>query len=121
MTFTPMKTDDLTLSKTKTLIYANAGWGKTKQAAYYQAAFGPGFVISGESGLITLAKDKIDYLPFTKLGRRERGTWPGLQEHRQADAGRRLQGHELQVGHGGQPDRAGRPVLQAPSRQGLQK
>lgn len=66
MTFTPLKTDDLSTNKTKTLIYANAGWGKTKQAAYYQAAFGPGFVISGESGLITLARDKIDYLPFSK-------------------------------------------------------
>lgn len=66
MTFSPMKTSDTLVSKTKTLIYADAGWGKTKQASYFQAAFGPGFVLSGESGLITLAKESIDYLPFNK-------------------------------------------------------
>ena len=66
MSFEPLKTGDVSATKTKTLVYADAGWGKTKQASYYKAAFGPGFVLSGESGLITLAKDQIDYLPFLR-------------------------------------------------------
>jgi hypothetical protein len=79
MTFEPMSTDDLSTSKTKTLVYANAGWGKTKQASYYQAMFGPGFVLSGESGLITLAKEKIHYLPFTRWDDESQGDGPSFR------------------------------------------
>ena len=50
---------------TKVLLYAHHGWGKTYQCRYYQEAFGPGLIISGESGLKSIEDVDIDYVPFT--------------------------------------------------------
>lgn len=58
-------TNDVSTDATKTLIYGHHGWGKTNQARYYQSKYGPGFIISGESGLKTLKDVNIDYLPFS--------------------------------------------------------
>lgn len=50
---------------TKTLLYAHHGFGKTYQCGNYERRFGRGFIISGESGLKSLAGMDIDYLPFS--------------------------------------------------------
>lgn len=66
MTFKVMKTS--TLAKdgpTKTLLYAHHGFGKTYQTRYYQARYGKGLILSGESGLKSLEDCDIDYLPFS--------------------------------------------------------
>ena len=63
--FSPMNTKDHTTSYRKCLLYGHHGWGKTTQFKHYQEAYGPGFIISGESGLSSIRSAGIDYLPFT--------------------------------------------------------
>lgn len=63
--FQPLNTADHTTSYNKVLLYTTHGWGKTSQAKHYQAAYGPGFIISGESGLKSIRSAGIDYLPFS--------------------------------------------------------
>lgn len=71
--FVPMKTSGVSVrSAQKTLLYAHHGFGKTTQAKYLQEEYGPGFVISGESGLRSLMFEDIDYLPFS--------SWDGLHD-----------------------------------------
>lgn len=65
MIFNPLNTADDTTSYKKALLYAMHGWGKTTQAKYYQKRYGPGFIISGESGLSSIRSAGIDYLPFS--------------------------------------------------------
>ncbi len=67
MAFKPMNTKDETTSFRKSLLYSLAGWGKTTQAKHYQAAYGKGFIISGEAGLSSIRGAGIDYLPFTSF------------------------------------------------------
>lgn len=69
MTFKPMSTSTLMKDgPQKTLVYAHHGWGKTTQAKHYKRRYGPGFIISGESGLRSIADEGIDYLPFSSWG-----------------------------------------------------
>ena len=49
----------------KALVYAFHGWGKTTQAANMQRSYGKTFIISGESGLKSVADANIDFLPFS--------------------------------------------------------
>ena len=65
MIFKPMNTSDHTTNWRKVLLYAHHGWGKTTQAKHYQKKYGPGFIISGESGLGSIRSAGIDYLPFS--------------------------------------------------------
>lgn len=66
MTFSPRRTSDAGVTDaTKTLLYAHHGWGKTTQFRHYQRHFGKGFIISGESGLVSVSDADIDYLPFS--------------------------------------------------------
>lgn len=60
-----MNTADGSTDYRKVLLYAHHGWGKTTQAVNYQREYGPGFIISGESGLGSIKSSGIDYLPFT--------------------------------------------------------
>lgn len=61
-----MKTSSLRKDgPTKTLLYAHHGFGKTHQMKHYQRHYGPGLIISGESGLKSVEDVDIDYLPFT--------------------------------------------------------
>lgn len=65
MALTPMKTSALAKGgPTKCLLYAHHGWGKTYQCRHYQEAYGPGLIISGESGLKSVEDVDIDYVPF---------------------------------------------------------
>lgn len=57
-------TDPSILTTSKTLIYAHHGFGKTAQALHYQRAYGKGYIISGESGLKTLAGSGIHFDVF---------------------------------------------------------
>jgi hypothetical protein len=57
-------TDSSVVDASKTLLYGNAGWGKTTQFLNYQRTFGKGFIISGEAGLSSISQSPIDYLPF---------------------------------------------------------
>ena len=50
---------------TKVLLYAHHGFGKTYQCRYYQKRYGPGLIISGESGLKSVEDVDIDYVPFS--------------------------------------------------------
>jgi len=50
---------------TKVLLYAHHGYGKTFQCRYYQARYGKGLILSGESGLKSVEDVDIDYVPFT--------------------------------------------------------
>jgi hypothetical protein len=61
----PKNTADHTTSYRKLLLYAHHGWGKTTQMKHYQLAYGPGLILSGESGLSSIRGAGIDYLPFT--------------------------------------------------------
>jgi hypothetical protein len=61
----PLNTSDGSADYRKLLVYAHHGWGKTTQMKNYQKRYGPGFIISGESGLSSVKSAKIDYLPFT--------------------------------------------------------
>lgn len=65
--FAPKNTAALGIDeKTKTLLYAHHGFGKTYQCKNLARHYGRGFIISGESGLKSLAgADGIDFLPFT--------------------------------------------------------
>jgi len=65
MNFSPLNTQDHTTSYRKCLLYGIHGWGKTTQCKHYQEHYGPGFIISGESGLSSVRNAGIDYLPFT--------------------------------------------------------
>jgi hypothetical protein len=60
----PQNTQDGTVDFRKTLLYAHHGWGKTTQAKYYQAYYGPGYILSGESGLSSIRGAGIDYNSF---------------------------------------------------------
>jgi hypothetical protein len=64
MVFKPMNTADAVTAYRKVLLYAAAGFGKTTQAVHYQKEYGPGLIISGESGLSSIRNANIDYLPF---------------------------------------------------------
>lgn len=61
----PFKTSDVITSKRKILLYANAGFGKTTQFAHFQEAYGPGLILSGESGLSSIRSANIDFIPFS--------------------------------------------------------
>lgn len=64
--FAPKSTSNLEADdKTKTLLYAHHGFGKTHQCRHMADYYGKGFIISGESGLKSLVGKDIDYLPFT--------------------------------------------------------
>lgn len=64
--FIPKSTKNVALSEpTKTLLYAHHGFGKTFQVRNFQKRYGPGFIMSGESGLKSLSGTDIDYLPFS--------------------------------------------------------
>lgn len=66
MAFAPMQTTDASVvGQSKTLLMTHHGWGKTTQCKYYQQQIGPGFIISGESGLKSVSDVAIDYLPFS--------------------------------------------------------
>lgn len=67
MSFTPMNTRDEKTSFFKTLLVASAGWGKTTQANHFKRVYGPGFIISGESGLSSVRNAGHDYLPFSSF------------------------------------------------------
>lgn len=67
MSFKPMNTADGSTAFEKTLLCAHAGWGKTHQAKNFQAVYGKGFIISGESGLSSVRSAAIDYLPFSSF------------------------------------------------------
>lgn len=63
--FKPRSTDTISVDeKTKTLLYAHHGFGKTTQCRFYEEFYGKGFIISGEAGLKSLVGTQIDYLPF---------------------------------------------------------
>lgn len=63
--FKPKNTADDATAKRKVLLYGHHGWGKTTQMKYLQDRYGPGFILSGESGLSSIRSANIDYLPFT--------------------------------------------------------
>jgi hypothetical protein len=63
--FSPKNTADESTAKRKVLLYGHHGWGKTTQMKHFQEKYGPGFIISGESGLSSIRSAGIDYLPFT--------------------------------------------------------
>lgn len=63
--FEPLNTSDGSASHRKVLLYANHGWGKTTQAKHYKRTYGKGLIISGESGLASIASEGIDYFPFS--------------------------------------------------------
>lgn len=70
MKIQPLKTNDVSVKgSSKVLVYAHHGAGKTTQAANYHDRYGKGLVISGESGLSSIADKEIDYLPFTTFDR----------------------------------------------------
>ncbi|GAA4652558.1 hypothetical protein GCM10023116_48420 [Kistimonas scapharcae] len=73
--FTPRCTSDESVTgASKCLLVAHHGWGKTYTYRHYQRHFGPGFIISGESGLKSIQDCDIDYLPFTSWdGRHDPG------------------------------------------------
>ncbi len=64
--FKPKKTCDAELNEiSKLLIMAHHGWGKTTQFGHYAREYGKGFILSGESGLMSVKDHDIDYLPFS--------------------------------------------------------
>lgn len=64
MKIKPLNTADGTVEHRKTLLYAHHGWGKTTQAKHYQEYYGPGYILSGESGLSSIKSAGIDYHSF---------------------------------------------------------
>ena len=61
MKIQPLKTNDVSVKgSSKVLVYAHHGAGKTTQAANYHDRYGKGLVISGESGLSSIADKEID-------------------------------------------------------------
>tara|TARA_R110002096_G_scaffold329325_1_gene523450 strand:- start:874 stop:1665 length:792 start_codon:yes stop_codon:yes gene_type:complete len=70
MKITPLKTNDISVvGASKTLVYGMHGSGKTTQCANYAKRFGKGLILSGESGLSSIADIACDYLPFTTFDR----------------------------------------------------
>jgi len=67
MPFKPSNTSNAETSLRKILIFANAGYGKTTQAKYFQEAYGPGFIISCEGGLSSVREAGIDYMNVTSF------------------------------------------------------
>lgn len=65
--FSPRNTADGSAMYHKVLLMAPHGWGKTTQAKHMQERYGPGFILSGEGGLMSIAKSGLDYLPFTSF------------------------------------------------------
>lgn len=65
MAFKALSTASRGHETTNAFVYGTHGAGKTTCFRGYQSTFGKGFVISGEGGLLSLATDDIDYLPFT--------------------------------------------------------
>jgi hypothetical protein len=63
--FKTMKTSDVEVHRHKTLLYAHHGYGKTYQFRHYREMYGPGLIISGESGLSSISDCDIDFLPFS--------------------------------------------------------
>lgn len=63
--FITMKTTDANAQSHKTLLYGHHGFGKTYQFRFYREKYGRGLIISGESGLASIADVDIDFLPFT--------------------------------------------------------
>jgi len=68
--FKPANTIDHSTSYLKTVLFGDAGWGKTTNMAHMQEHYGEGFIISGESGLSSIRSAGIDYLPFNSWGGR---------------------------------------------------
>jgi len=63
MIFSPLRTSTgLAATTSKTLIYSEAGVGKTWQLQNYQKRYGRGLIISLEAGLRTLNAVDIDYM-----------------------------------------------------------
>ena len=63
MKITPLKTNDISVvGASKTLVYGMHGSGKTTQCANYAKRFGKGLILSGESGLSSIADIACDYL-----------------------------------------------------------
>jgi hypothetical protein len=63
-----LKTNDISVSgATKTIVIGSHGAGKTSQALNYQKRYGKGLILSGESGLGSVASEAIDYIPFTSF------------------------------------------------------
>jgi len=73
MKLKPLNTLDGTVEFRKTLLYAHHGWGKTTQAKHFQEYYGPGYILSGESGLGSIKSAGIDYHPFH--------SWNNEEEH----------------------------------------
>lgn len=71
--FKPKRTSDASVDVNKCLLVSHHGWGKTTQAINMQKRYGPGFIISGESGLRSVMTEDIDYLPFS--------SWDGEHDH----------------------------------------
>lgn len=68
--FKPANTIDHSTSYLKTVLFGDAGWGKTTNMAHMQEHYGKGFIISGESGLSSIRSAGIDYLPFSSWDKR---------------------------------------------------
>jgi len=63
-----LKTNDISVSgATKSIALGPHGSGKTSQALNYERAYGKGLILSGESGLTSVASAAIDYIPFTSF------------------------------------------------------
>ena len=73
MKIKPFNTLDGSVGFRKTLLYAHHGWGKTTQAKNFQRYYGPGYILSGESGLDSIKGAGIDYHPFY--------SWDNKDEH----------------------------------------
>jgi len=70
MKITPLKTNDGSVSSaSKVLLYGHHGAGKTTQIKNYKKAFGKGLILSGESGLSSIADVDCEYIPFTTFDR----------------------------------------------------
>lgn len=73
MNITPLRTNDGSITEaTKTLVYGHHGVGKTTQIANYAKRYGKGLIISGESGLASIADQDIAYIPFATFESRPR-------------------------------------------------
>ena len=49
----------------KTLLYADAGWGKTTQAVFMEKKYGKTLILSGEAGLNSISNHDMDYVTFS--------------------------------------------------------
>lgn len=63
--FKTLNTADKSAHAHKTLLYAHHGFGKTYQFRHYREEYGRGLIISGESGLSSVADCDIEFLPFS--------------------------------------------------------